>query len=69
MVPILMLKEKRSTTQNPQGTHSTHAKYVIDQNIHILRDLAALCSGIPIITHSLCTIQLATTQKDWVRGK
>ena len=35
MVPILMLKvgldEKQLATQNPQGTHSSHAKYVIDQ--------------------------------------
>ena len=29
--------------------------------IHILRDLAVLCSGIPITTHSLCMIQPATT--------
>ena len=61
MVPILMLNEKRPTTQNPQGTHLMHAKYVIDQSVHILRDLAVLCSGIPITTHSLCMIQPATT--------
>ena len=29
MVPLLMLNEKRSVTQNLQGTHSTNAKCVI----------------------------------------
>ena len=53
--------KKRSATQNLQGTHSTQATYVIDQSKHIFRNLAVLCSVIPITTHSLCMIQLATT--------
>ena len=54
------MNEKRSATQNPQGTHSTHAKCVIDQSKHFSWDLAVLCSEIPITTHSLCMIQPVT---------
>ena len=63
MVPILMLNEIRSATQNPQGTHLPHAKlpkminHMIHQSTHISR--AVLCCGISIT--SLCMIQHVTT--------
>ena len=53
--------QKRSAMRNPQGTHSTHAKHVIGQGIHISWNFAVLCCGIPAITHSLCMIQPVTT--------
>ena len=31
LMQILMVNEKQLATQNPQGTHSTHANCVIDQ--------------------------------------
>ena len=61
MVPIQMLIEKRSAKQNPRSTHSTHTKYVINQSIQILRDLAVWCCGVPVSTHSLCISQPVTT--------
>ena len=62
MVPILMLDEKTVGNPKPKGAHSTHAKYEIDQSIHIFSYLAVLCSGIPITTHSLCVILLALSK-------
>ena len=69
MVPILMLNKKRSATQNLQGTHSTHAKYVINHSIHILQDLVVLSSGIRPTTHSLCMIRPATTYYSPISSK
>ena len=59
MVPVLMLDEKKVGNPKPKGTHSTQAKYEIDQSLHIFSNLAELCSGIPITKHSLCVILLA----------
>ena len=57
--------ERKTTTRNPPGTHSTNAKCNWHFK-HISWDLAVLCSWISITTHSLCMIQPATTYRSHI---